>query len=275
VNPIFNKYEEVTCFKLRKLTEQNGAHVFAKVRAADVCPISNSGLSDADYSFALKAHFDFVVTDRSFTPLFGVEFDGPLHRANPQKQRDRRKDTICERFGFSLLRINSKYLDRQFRGLDLLTYFVDVWFMSTAFDEAQARGDVPYDADFDPAFIISDPERKERFPYWISVDLQVRLQKLATSGRIHDYVPSHWIGIDTNGNYRCLAWLGFTEHSYIIVETGMHAQRFPVVIPDILSQLAIFDLWEELDRVLSGSSDPESRHVLDELLRFYAHNFKR
>ena len=274
MNPLLNKYEELTYSSLSEVSQQNGAHVFAKVRLADVFPITGSGLSDADYSFALKSHFDFIVTDRAYNPLFAVEFDGPLHRDQRQKERDHRKDSLSDRFHFPLLRINSNYIDRQFRGLDLLTYFVEVWFMSVAFDEAQARGDVPYDEFFDPALIIMDPNRKERWPYWLSVDLQIRLQKLAESGRIHDYIPSHWIGTDREGTYRCLAWLDFTADSYIIVETGMRAQRFPVVIPDILSQIAIFDLCEELERAFAGATEPESRHVLDELRRFYQKNFK-
>ena len=271
---LFNKYEELTYSKLNDVCEQNGAHVFAKVRVADVCPIEGSGISDDDYSFALKSHFDFVVTNQGYIPLFAVEFDGPTHREHRQKDRDRRKDFLCDRFDFPLLRINSNYIDRQFRGLDLLTYFVEVWFMSAAFDEAQAQGHVPYDECFDPCSIISDGRRKERWPYWISLDLQVRLQNLAKTGKIHDYIPCHWIGRDSAGIYRCLAWLHFKADSCIIVETGMREQKFPIFVSDILSQIAVFDLCEKLNRVFKALAKPESRHVLDERLRFYQHNFE-
>lgn len=271
---LFNKYEELTYSKLNEVCEQNGAHVFAKVRVADVCPIENSGISDDDYSFALKAHFDFVITDQRYIPLFAVEFDGPLHREQRQKERDRCKDALCKRFNFPLLRINSNYIDRQFRGLDLLTYFIEVWFMSAAFDEAQAQGHVPYDEWFDPASVFSDGRRKERWPYWISHDLQIRLRNLAKTGKIHDYVPCHWIGCDKAGNYRCLAWLHFSEESCIIVETGMREQCFPVVVSDILWQIAVFDLCEKLDRVFNALATPESHHVFDERLLFYQQNFE-
>ncbi len=274
MNPLLNKYEELTYAKLSKVCQQNSAHVFAKVRVADVFPIAGSGVSDADYSFALKSHFDFVVTDSAYKSLFAVEFDGPQHRDQVQKERDHRKNRLADQFQFPLLRINSNYIDKQFRGFDLLTYFVEIWFMSAAFDEAQARGDIQYDECFDPACIIMDPDRGGNWPYWLSADLQVRLQKLVKSGRIYDYIPFHWIGTDREGTYRCIAWLKFTKDSYIIVETGMHSQRFPVIIPDILSQIAIFDLYEELDRVFSGATESESRHVLDELRRFYQKNFK-
>ena len=274
MNPLLNKYEKVTYSKLSEVSQQNGAHVFAKVRIADVLPITGSGISDSDYSFALKAHFDFVVTDRDYNPLFAVEVNGPLHRNERQKERDYRKDGLSEQFHFPLLRINSNYIDRQFRGLDLLTYFVDVWFMSAAFDKAQTRGDIPEDQFFDPALILMDPKRKERWPYWLSVDLQIRLQALSESGRIHDYIPSHWIGTDCEGTYRCLRSLDYTANSYVIVETGMRAQRFPLLRPELLSQIAIFDSWEELERVFAGTTQPESRHVLDELVRFYTKNFK-
>ncbi len=271
---LFNKYEELTYSKLTEVCEQNGAHVFAKVRVADVCPIEGSGISDGDYSFALKAHFDFVITNHGYIPLFAVEFDGPLHRAKRQKDRDCRKDSLCDRFDFPLLRINSNYIDRQFRGLDLLTYFVEVWFMRVAFDEAQTQGHVPNDEGFDPSFIVSDGRRKEHWPYWISFDLQVRLQNLAKTGKIHDYIPCHWIGCDSASNYRCLAWLHTGADSYIIVETGMREQQFPVIVSDILWQIAVFDLCEKLDRIFKALAEPEAGHILDERLLFYQHNFE-
>jgi hypothetical protein len=73
------------------------------------------------FAFGLKAHFDFTVTRRDTTPLFAVEFDGPLHKSSKdQIQRDKKKDTIANKTNFPILHINSRYIDKSYRGLDLL-----------------------------------------------------------------------------------------------------------------------------------------------------------
>ena len=53
-----------------------------------------------------KAHFDFVVTDRSSSakPLVAIEIDGPSHAAPEQKRRDTLKDEICRSAGLTLWR---------------------------------------------------------------------------------------------------------------------------------------------------------------------------
>jgi len=77
-------------------------------------------LSAHEFTYALKSHFDFVVTDRDYLPLFSVEYDGHQHKVDgKQVQRDLVKNGICEKSNYPLLRIYSRYLDREFRGLDL------------------------------------------------------------------------------------------------------------------------------------------------------------
>ncbi len=109
---IFNPSEEITHIKLKIICEEYGTSVYPKVRIADILPIDNSGISSEDYGFALKSHFDFVVADSNHTPVFVVEFDGPTHTLPSQKKRDDRKDKLCDRFEFPILRINAKYLKK-------------------------------------------------------------------------------------------------------------------------------------------------------------------
>jgi hypothetical protein len=85
----------------------NGANVYSKLRIADVLAIAGSGLDDDFYSFALKAHFDFVVTDADRLPLFAVEFDGPQHDSNPAN--DRTKNAVAEKLGLSLARVRQEH----------------------------------------------------------------------------------------------------------------------------------------------------------------------
>lgn len=151
---LLNHYEEVTYDSLTSVCESNGARVFPKVRLADVFAIEKSKLSSAHFGYCLRSHFDFLVTDKDYQPQFSVEFDGPLHRSSAvQRHRDLLKNDLCAHFAHGLLRINSKYLTPDYRGLDLLTYFVDAWFLERAFDEAQRSGAVPYDEPFDMTFI--------------------------------------------------------------------------------------------------------------------------
>jgi hypothetical protein len=126
VKKLLNLHEEATRSRLKAVCSEWGATVFAKVHVADVLPIENSGISDADFRFALRSHFDFVVCDTEHTPLFAVEFDGPSHDKPEQARRDIQKNSLCERFQFPILRINARYLVRKYGTFDLLSWFVHV-----------------------------------------------------------------------------------------------------------------------------------------------------
>ncbi|QQP12353.1 DUF2726 domain-containing protein [Lysinibacillus agricola] len=83
-------------------------------------------------------------------PLFAVEFDGKSHLVEIQKSRDKLKNRLVERFNLPLLRINSLYLDKKYRSLDLLSWCIEVWFSAKYFYEAQRNGLIPYDEPFSP-----------------------------------------------------------------------------------------------------------------------------
>ncbi|MGD9713258.1 MAG: DUF2726 domain-containing protein [Thermomicrobiales bacterium] len=251
---LLNRYEEVTYDALSRACAGDGAKVFAKVRIADVFRLEKSGISAAEYSYALRAHFDFLVVSETFHPLFSVEFDGPLHRSSElQRRRDETKNALCTRFDHGLLRINSNYLTRQFRGLGLLTYFVDAWFLERAFDEAQRKGIVPYDEPFDMTFIISNGTSRTHWPYWLTRDIQLEIQQMHKRGQVAHMAPSHFVGTDAEGNYRCISWIELNDRDVISVRTGMREQRFPAVCKsDLISMLAMFDLYERIKEVLNG-----------------------
>jgi len=273
---LLNKYEEVTYEKLKRACEPNGAHVFPKVRVADTISLNGLDLSAHEFTYGLKCHFDFVVTDRDYFPLFSVEYDGRQHKVDgKQVQRDLVKNGICEKSNYPLLRINSRYLDREFRGLDLLTYFVDVWFLQEAFEDAQRNGAVPYDEPFDPAFIYSNgADDGNRWPYWLSIDLQNCIQKLYEDRKVDQMVPSHWVGIDNRGDYRCLSWLALPGDRAIYTTTGMRNQNFPVVVSDLLGMIGVFDVFETLKLYLSGQGTVASRTELREKIAYFERTFE-
>ena len=274
-NRFLNTYEQVTYDKLRAVTDQVGAHVFCKVRLADVIPVNNSGISDRKFRFALQSHVDFLVTDSDQDPQFCVEYDGPTHRQPKQIERDQLKDELLVQFGMPFIRINARYLDDRYRGLSLLTYFVDVWFLAAAFDEAQAAGGIAYDEPFDPTFVYSNgsPNGKT-WPYWLSVDLQLRVRKLYDAGRIAQIAPNHWVGEDPKGNLRCISWLFIDADSCVFIETGMRGHDFPAVsCSDLLSQLAMYDLYDRLMNVLRCEERPRVAAEFIQRLDFYQNEY--
>ena len=80
-----------------------GASVYPKLGVADVLPIERSGLSDEQFQYALRSHFDFVVTTADGSPFFVVEFDGPIHGSTRLARRDALKNGLCEPFNLPFL----------------------------------------------------------------------------------------------------------------------------------------------------------------------------
>ncbi|MEH2387197.1 MAG: DUF2726 domain-containing protein [Nostoc sp.] len=88
-NLFVNEYEIFTNEELKKVASKYDAEVHTKVRIADVVEIENSGLTRDEYSYALKAHFDFVVTrGRHLSPEFVIEFDEAYHGQSEKSIRN-------------------------------------------------------------------------------------------------------------------------------------------------------------------------------------------
>jgi hypothetical protein len=272
--PLLDKYEKVTYEHLKPVCEKNGAMVFAKVRLKDVLPVDGSGISSGDYRFSLQAHFDFIVVNNETKPLFAVEYDGTSHASPQQVARDHRKNALCERFDLSLLRINSRYMEAKYRELNLLAYFVEVWFMSDAFYDAQQKGFVPYDEDFTPWLVFSDGRSKKRYPFWLSADAQVALQRLGDTRKISEPIPSNYVGIDKAGTYRCLSWIKVTPSEYAVVTTGMRLQQFPIIQSELISEIAVCDLYEKVQAILSGKANSISESQFQAMLKGYEKRYK-
>jgi hypothetical protein len=146
-----NEYEVFTDKTLRETTSRCGVQVFTKVRMADSLDLASSGVSNEEYSYALRVHFDFVVARKDSTAAFAVEFDGPKHDTDPDVvRRDALKNSICDKLGMPLLRIDADFLHPIGKSrFSILGWAVEVWFLYEGFCEAQATGQVPYDEPFD------------------------------------------------------------------------------------------------------------------------------
>ena len=94
MKPLLNRSEAFADERLRRVAETHGARVFVKPRVADVLPIERSGIASDHYSYALRAHFDFVIADEQHKPLFAVEFDGPLHADTKTAANDAQEQLV-------------------------------------------------------------------------------------------------------------------------------------------------------------------------------------
>ena len=279
---LLNRSEEATYQRVWKVAEKNGAHVFPKVRLKDAIPVKNSGVSEADLSFAIMAHLDFLVTDAFFHPLFAVEFDGPTHETDMQQQRrDRHKDALMERFELPLLRINANYLHRKYRDFDLLSFFLELWFLRDSVFKALEAGFVPvpfddplFGGDFDPSVAMHQVCRKRCWPYWNSSETEL-IRDLFNKGQIASPCENHWIGQDDAARRRCIMWILLPGGGCCFVETGMRRQQFPVVQDRILGQAAFFDLFEQIQSVIAGERAARTNVELEETLDYYASHFGR
>lgn len=251
---LLNYSEDKTFRELDGAAERHGLSAFPKVRVADVLPIENSGIDRELYRYALQAHFDFVVAGDDYIPLFAVEFDGPSHKNPAQAARDRKKNGLCKRFGFPILRTNLNYISRKYRELTILAWIVDVYHLEAAFDEAQAQGIVPYDEPFDPFFIISDGGRPgKKYPYWISLDANLAMHRLHKEGKLLYPGSSGFIGRDKEDVMRGIEFVEITEAHGLVVTSAMRPQDFPILFSELLGELLLILLFEKVEHYLAGS----------------------
>jgi hypothetical protein len=93
---LVNGHEVNTDNALERAAAASGYRIAPNVRVADVLPIYGSCLSSTEYSYALRSHFDWVVTeDEERIPQFAVEFDGSSHDTHEAAARDDLKDRIA------------------------------------------------------------------------------------------------------------------------------------------------------------------------------------
>lgn len=248
----FNQYEKVTYEKLLSACQVYDATVFSKVRLADILPVNKSGLSDSDFKFSLQAHSDFVVVSSKNEILFCVEFDGPSHNDQRQAERDARKNQLFKKFNIPLLRINARYLDTKYRNFDLLSYFIDIWFLQQEFSAMQARGEIANDEVFDPAGFLSNDNTK--FPYIISLDAQLGIKKLYKQNRIPQPLCSCVVELDLEDNYHCIAWIYINSYSALSIKTSMRNQLFPGVdISMLLPMISTCEIYESIKKYFDGN----------------------
>ena len=261
--PIFvNEYEEATDAALQDAATRSGARVFPKVRVADALEINHSGLTDAEYSYALKAHFDFIVVQDGKPPAFAVEFDGPGHSSDVSTiVNDNLKNSICEKLEMPLLRIDSGYLRRVGR-FTLVGWLAEVWFLSEDFYAAQDRGEVPPYEPFCWFAILGDFDfEKKRFmppPYDPFVPSRARIFGWFNKKLCGDSSPTHLRGLDPTGYYTAIAHITARNGDVIVGVARCKDFNFrEVTAPELAEELSTVDLAEKFQMYLDGEYNPQ------------------
>lgn len=286
-NLLVNPFEEKT---YRALSEAgNRAHfkVNMKTGVKDAIAIDNSGLTDTEYGYALKAHFDFVVVEGESKCVFAVEFDGSQHRTDPATQRrDRLKASICEKLGMPLLRIDAAFL-RTVGRFTLVGWLAELWFLNDAFCQAQLAGLISQDDIFDYGSVVdlaykhggkpveistSDEESMKHlgtasiiFPYDPFYEARAYIDRCCREERILDPVATELWAEEANGYYVGRALIRVPEGA-IVGQSRCRSYRFPPVPPsELASELAVLDATNRLEAHLAGRRCTVSDETVEKL----------
>jgi len=242
VPSLLNRPESAVHEELQGIASDAGMRVFAKTRLSDVIEKGSSFLTQREFDFYSRSHFDFVLTDSTFLPLMVVEYDGPVHTQDKvQRERDAIKNELCQNANLGLLRINDRYVTKLENGMTLLRWIIEVREIEKRFNEAQMDGSILWDEPFDPAFVQPGGDTK-RFPYWLS--------RNATQS-IHDFfdeldraAPKGWTSIcgeDEKGNGHRLSFLHFGEQ-VLWCRTAMKKQNLEMGLDDLLREIDTCEL---------------------------------
>lgn len=173
------------------MADGHNCAVNEKIRIADAVEINESNLTQEEFNYALKAHFDYVVSRKTDTKaLFAVEFDGPYHHSDRRAQRrDALKDSIWKKLGMPFLRVDSDFINQKLGRFQLLSYFVDIWFLSETFHEQQAEGYIPDDEIFDPYSVIKIEKGKVEREFDPAQEAKDFVNSISKTGSIKPYPP--------------------------------------------------------------------------------------
>lgn len=265
-----NENERVCDERLQRVCTENEARVCPKVRVADVIRVVKGSTPTDLLGYALAAHFDFVIYDSSNQPLFAVEFDGESHRHETQIERDRKKWLLCEMSKFPLLRINANYLSRSYKGKDLLSHIIDVYFLERSFNDAQEKGLVPEEEGFTAwSMMVRREDGSWEHPYWLSLDAINDCRRLHREHIVLDPVPSYLSAWDAMGNLHAVGWILIDKDSGVFTNNGVRKQLFQHDFTDTLRDIVTIESHLKLIRALSGSDLRLSRdQLLNEIIDF-------
>ena len=246
-----NQYEATAHAAIQKVVEGSECGVYPKVRVSDAVDIDRSGLSNEVFSYALKAHFDFVIADKSSRVRFAVEFDGPTHDTPEGRRKDAWKNEICERLGLPLLRVTASYLAEENESMSLLSWLTELWFKFEGFLDAQESGAIPRDEPFGYAFSSFDYFLRYRTSLWAAH--RVGKLKSPPIAYVHTFDPSI-------SRFVAAHFLHVPNDSFVVGEASCSQNElFPIEGDELASELATVEAFNKLVRLQYGNYHPLTR----------------
>ena len=245
---IVNKYEEKTKNVLDAVVKKYDACLFPKTRVADALQITNSGLSHNEYSYALKAHFDFVVSKKDSTSEFAIEFDEPHHKFDEDAiRKDKLKNNICSKLELPLLRITSDYLEKIGNFPTILSWITELYFLQERFYLAQEQGQIP----MDEPWLWFCLEGYDPF-----IHFRAFIEKTYEKGLCSDPIPHYISGsCDDRKSYTTLAVLKIKDNEYITSLVECFAINFYAIPPRMIStELAVCNVAKKLKKYIEGNT---------------------
>ncbi len=268
---LVNGHEILLDRELGRAAEAAGYQVSQKVRVADVFEIEGSGLTNEQYGYALRAHFDFVVTEgEERIPQFAVEFDGPLHDTDARTAaRDAIKDAICEHFGLPILRIDGTFL-RPVKRKTLVGLLVEAWGMYQGFMAAQAAGQVPLDEPWCYFSVLEVDPATGRLTEPLALDSEGRvlMHQLHAKGVTAMPGPASLVRFDDGQVATSYATVELADGTFITAEAHVRTFRFPPIGPHELAEdLAVENLRSRIRLWMAGHNLAVGRDVVERIRR--------
>jgi len=265
-----NRSEALAFRELQKIASDNALQAFAKPRLSDVL-LKDRYLTPSEYSMYSLAHFDFLLTDGSYLPVLAIEYDGPRHAEKVQANRDVIKNSFCSEAGLPLIRIGANYVVREYRGMTLLRWIVEVIELEKAFDQAQQRGLVPWEEPFDPLMIMDDGSDR-KWPYWLSVRETIRINNFLKG----DLENRSWTGLHGKAPNGDILWLEYltTQEGVLYARCRFRDQLAPFPFWDLMGEVGKFEMGRRLleytnNGEISLLTHDDFARVLDRLKKEY------
>jgi len=248
IQAVVNASERRVEEKLQGAAAENGARLYPKLRFADVVRIERSGISDEEYSFAMKSHLDFVVTDAERMPLFAVEFDGGGH----DPARDALKNRLCDHFALPLARIDHRHLAIEARGLNAVSWLTDVFFMNMWMEEACEAGTLAAE-DVDPFNVLSWEKSPLKWPLSFTAGTSLKLHQSQKEGRVRKgHTRFHAAFSSGDGRAAGVTAFRVTDDRFLFGGASIYLNNFGVSSAEVALELATARLHGQLDLFLAG-----------------------
>jgi hypothetical protein len=276
---LVNNYEQLADELIINAVSPYGARVCPKVGLKDIINISKSGITDEEYSYALKAHIDFCVVNNESFAEFGLEIDEDHHLFDKKTiLKDKIKDKICSNLGFPLLRISSRSLER-IRDLEILAWLASYYF---AFSEiSKNRRDLNNPA-IQKKLLLS----KEPFVYSPFADAYDSIRFIEMTNLFERCEHELPVCVSQNSETYFVSWAGVPLRSpgillgskpFLYAKKAFRAfNSFAEIYPFQLSEgLAVVELERKIKDYLGGSYSPKENETLDEMIKEIAAEYQK